>query len=116
MAALPSLPLLYPQPLLNRSALELANNMIKESASHDNTGKTFEQRMEEAHAKGCAEENVFKGTASPLEMVIGLLIDYGNKSLQHRENLLNPLVNYTGIAIKNYGASEKILVQDMTCQ
>lgn len=69
-------------------------------------GKTFKRRVNHLFSTYLTvSENVGLGFKSPLDNVIGLLIDDGVKDLGHRKAILSPDYNCVGVALgahKNY--------------
>jgi uncharacterized protein YkwD len=98
------------------SALQLSPALITTAKAHaidmgtknkightSSKGVTFDKRLRErAKAKGTVAENCDYGNAEPLDIVMSLLIDDGIENLGHRKNILEPRLNYVGIAIENH--------------
>ncbi|MCZ6692800.1 MAG: CAP domain-containing protein, partial [Bacteroidetes bacterium] len=57
-------------------------------------------------------ENCAYGLYSPLDIVMGLLIDEGVSDLGHRKNILNPDYKVIGVAIRPHKSYGTNCVQD----
>jgi uncharacterized protein YkwD len=89
-------------PVISKIAEGHAMDMGKKSKTGhvSSNGTTFEKRLREKIKFGLIGENCSYGYATPLDIVLTLLIDDGIKSLGHRKNILNPKFHWVGIAIE----------------
>ena len=110
-----SMALLRPSPGLTRAAAYHANDMGKKgNAGHTSTnGWGMVERIENfVEWEATVGENCAYGLYSPLDIVLGLLIDEGVSNLGHRKNILNPNYKVVGIAIKPHKTYGTNCVQD----
>lgn len=106
-----ALPLLQPSPQLYKIAKEHATAFGKQGKTgHGNLKQRFEEYMK--NCKCTIAENCYYGDISPLNIVIGLLIDENVSNLGHRKNLLNPLYKNTGVSISPHKTYKKNCVAD----
>jgi uncharacterized protein YkwD len=75
-------------------------------------GTTFENRIRKKVKSGMIAENCDYGYSEPLDIVMSLLIDDGITNLGHRKNILNPSLNYVGIAIEKHKTYRTTCVMD----
>jgi hypothetical protein len=114
------LPLVMPdQHLVNLClghAKDLANKQQKLSHS-SSSGKSFQERMQEASITRCAAENIFDGKKDALQAILLLLIDQGVPGTGHRKALLNPAFDLMGVAfIPKKSGANFIMVQLFSCK
>ena len=110
-----SMALLQPSPGLTRAATYHANDMGKKGDyGHSSTnGWNMVERIENfVEWEATVGENCAYGLYSPLDIVLGLLIDEGVSNLGHRKNILNPNFKVVGIAIKPHKTYGTNCVQD----
>jgi Cysteine-rich secretory protein family len=112
------LPQLTLSPLLTGTSQDHAAFLAgKKVISHTGRGgKGFARRMAEAGVTDCAGENIFDGQDDALVVLILLLIDTGVPGAGHREALLNPEFNTTGIGVASMDAKRVVFVQQFGCQ
>ena len=117
MSALSALSQLALSAVLVSEAGDHANYLAdKRSISHTGRGgKGFAARMAEAGVSGCAGENIFDGQDDGLMVLILLLIDTGVPGTGHREALLNPQFNTTGIGAARMDDRRVVFVQQFGC-
>ncbi len=83
--------------------------------THDQGNITFSQRIK-GTSLHCFAENLYRSkNATPLEVVLDLLIDQGISSLGHRKNILNPGYNIIGIESGVAPNDYRVTVMDFGC-
>lgn len=105
------LPLLYPDKNLYKAAVFHAKELFKSKrfSHYSSDGKNCFDRIEK-YVKDfeAAGENLYTGSYEPLEIVLLLLIDEGDKTLGHRKNILDKSYKkigvgfYKGIAVMDF--------------
>jgi Cysteine-rich secretory protein family len=112
------LPQLTLSPLLTGTSQDHAAFLAgKKVISHTGRGgKGFARRMAEVGVTDCAGENIFDGQDDALVVLILLLIDTGVPGAGHREALLNPEFNTTGIGVSSMDAKRVVFVQQFGCE
>ncbi len=105
------LPLLYPDKSLYKAAIFHAKDLSKSKrfSHYSSDGKNCFDRIEK-YVKDfeAAGENLYVGSYEPLEIVLLLLIDEGDKTLGHRKNILDKSYKkigvgfYKGIAVMDF--------------
>ncbi len=118
MSGINILPGLTLSPLLTGTSQDHASYLAgKKVISHTGRGgKGFGRRMAEAGVTECAGENIFDGQDDALVVLILLLIDTGVPGAGHREALLNPEFNTTGIGVSPMDGKRVVFVQQFGCQ
>lgn len=101
------MPLVMKQDLYEVSKAHLDDIGAKGIEGHTGSnGKTFKKRVDHLFKTYISvSENVGLGFETPLDNVIGLLIDDGVKDVGHRKAILSPNYNCVGVALgmhKNY--------------
>ncbi|GAB4378324.1 MAG: hypothetical protein Kow0075_08110 [Salibacteraceae bacterium] len=94
---------LKPSELLTKVARNHAVDMGEtgRTGHTSSDGKSFKERMAEVSEKYAGvNENANYGLSDPLAIVIDLLIDRGVPNKGHRKNMLDPLMEYVGVAIE----------------
>ncbi len=107
--------LLIPSQGLSKAAKYHANDMGKKGkAGHTSTnGWNMQERIEKyVRWEVTIGENCAYGLYSPLDIVMGLLIDEGVSDLGHRKNILNPDYKVIGVAIRPHKSYGTNCVQD----
>ena len=105
---------------LNQTAYAHASDLGSNNKhiSHlSSKGESFKERMNRMGLYDCVSENIYQGKEKGLEAVLLLLIDAGVKNLGHRKNILDPVMQYTGVSfypIKERGDS--YMVQHFSCK
>jgi uncharacterized protein YkwD len=111
---------------LDRGELVLSAGLSRAAAEHvrdtgrrgltghtSSDGSSFRARIEHYGAwSGSIAENITYGLRNPREVVIAQLVDYGVKGRGHRENLLNPIWHYVGIACGSHTIYGTMCVMD----
>jgi Cysteine-rich secretory protein family len=117
MSAMSALSQLVLSSVLVGTAGDHANYLAdKKTISHTGRGgKGFVTRMTEAGVSGCAGENIFDGQDDGLVVLILLLMDTGVPGTGHREALLNPQFNTTGIGAARMDDRRVVFVQQFGC-
>lgn len=83
--------------------------------THDQGSIPFAGRIKGTQLH-CFAENLYRfPKASPLDVVLDLLIDQGVSSLGHRKNMLNPKYTLIGIETAIAPNSYKVTVMDFGC-
>jgi len=107
--------LLIPSNGLTKAAKYHASDMGKKgNAGHTSTnGWGMQERIEKfVRWEVTIGENCAYGLYSPLDIVMGLLIDEGVPDLGHRKNILNPDYKVVGVAIRPHKTYGTNCVQD----
>ena len=91
-------------PVLEKLARDHAVDMGDHGkVGHESSnGTTFVERLRKKIKTGLIAENCDYGHATPLDIVMALLIDDGISSLGHRKNLMSPVLKWIGIAIEKH--------------
>jgi uncharacterized protein YkwD len=114
------LQLIEPSSFLGKETSEHAKDLaLKQKAiSHSSSdGRSFQQRMNDAHLSKCAGENILEGKKDALKAIIMLLIDQGVPDKGHRKALLNPDFNLMACTITPKKNSENFIhVQLFSCK
>ncbi len=112
------LPLLSISSVLSNTAQQHNDFLVQKGRiSHAGKGgKDFGQRMREANVQYCAGENIFDGQDDALVGLILLLIDRGVPGAGHRQALLNPQFQETGIGVGYTDQGRMFLVQQFSCK
>jgi hypothetical protein len=105
--AKPTVPLLMKADLYDVAELHLKDIGVKGIEGHTGSnGKSFKKRVDHLFETYLAvSENIGLGFDSPLDNVIGLLIDDGVKDVGHRKAILSLHYNCVGVSLgthKNY--------------
>lgn len=118
ISGISALPQLSLSPLLTGTSQDHASYLAgKRVISHTGRGgKGFARRMAEAGVTKCAGENIFDGQDDALVVLILLLIDTGVPGAGHREALLNPEFNTTGIGVSPMDGKRMVFVQQFGCR
>ncbi len=99
--------------LLSKSAQEMANTLCEERdlKSLKLSSLSLSDRLDKfiEWDFSCAE-NIDFGSFSPRDALVNLLVDDGNPSRSHRENMFREDLNYIGIGISNHFSLGKCLV------
>jgi len=98
-------------------ATDLGSKGLEISHS-SSSGRSFQQRMNDAGLIQCIAENIYEGKRTALECVIFLLIDHGVKNVGHRRNILDGSMKYLGVAFYPIKSRSLMyfLVQDFSCE
>jgi uncharacterized protein YkwD len=90
---------LQPEPDLTAIARGHASKMGESGRTgHQDFNKRFEPVMGNPYSR--VAENCAYGLTEAIDIVLSLMIDDGIKDAGHRKNMLNPLFNSTGVAIR----------------
>lgn len=118
MSGISTLPQLTLSPLLTGTSQDHAAFLAgRKMISHiGRGGKGFARRMADAGVTECAGENIFDGQDDALMVLILLLIDTGVPGAGHREALLNPEFNTTGIGVSPMDEKRVVFVQQFGCE
>ncbi len=104
------------QKLAARQLHYLVYTLKGERLTHNQGNISFAERIKGTPLH-CFAENLYRfPQASPLEVVLDLLIDQGVASLGHRKNILNPRYTLIGIQTEVAANSYKVTVMDFGCQ
>lgn len=115
LSKIPGMELLTPSKGLTKAAKYHASDMGKSgNAGHTSTsGWGMQERIEKfVRWEVTIGENCAYGLYSPLDIVMGLLIDEGVPDLGHRKNILNPDYKVIGVSIKPHKDYGTNCVQD----
>lgn len=94
----------------------LVHTLKGKALSHNQGSVSFAERIK-GTGLHCFAENLYRFPhATPLEVVLDLLIDQGVSSLGHRKNMLNPMYTLIGITSATAPNHYKITVMDFGCQ
>ena len=110
-----NLPLLYPDPILSKTALSHATDLGEKGLmGHDSSnGDSFATRIRRAYKGNKIAENcAYSSENDALSFVMQLLVDDGVQSLGHRKNILNKDYNAMGVSVHRHTKYGFTLVQD----
>jgi len=114
------LQLIEPNSLLGKETNKHAKDLAlkQKTISHSSSdGRSFQERMNDAHVSKCAGENILEGKKDALKAIIMLLIDQGVPNKGHRKALLNPDFNLMACTITPKKNSEYFIhVQLFSCR
>lgn len=114
------LPPFQADPLLQKLAGKqldyLVHTLKGKRLTHEQGNVSFAERIKGTSLR-CFAENLYRfPKASPLDVVLDLLIDQGVSSLGHRKNMLNPRYTLIGIQTAVAPNSYKVTVMDFGCK
>jgi uncharacterized protein YkwD len=115
LSALESVPLLSPREGLSRAAGDhAADQSGTGTTGHTGSdGSSFEVRIQRyGKWSGATAENISYGSSTGRDIVCQLLIDDGVASRGHRQNNMNRVYAYVGVAVRSHQRYETVCVMD----
>lgn len=112
-----SMKILYPSPGLTMAARTHANNLQKSNKIDHGSGKnSLENRVNKYGTwQYCIGENISSNYASPMLIVISLLLDDAVKSRSHRKNILDPSFNRIGVCLTTHRKFQHLSISIYAC-
>lgn len=94
----------------------LVHDLKGKRLTHNQGNISFAERIKGTNLH-CFAENLYRfPKASPLEVILDLLVDQGVSSLGHRKNMLNPKYRLVGIETAIAPNKYKVTVMDFGCE